>query len=135
MRIELGANGEHVADRPAERDDRAGDRRWDLDRRLVGHHRGDDLVLPHRVADLHMPLDDFGLGHAFADIGHPDGTQAHSGPHRCDKRPADTCGPGEIVPFPGVRIGRIPAGDALYGRLEGIEAAFHDLRGEFGPEA
>ena len=127
------ADGEHVADRPAERDDRAGDRRRDLDRRLVGHHRSDDLILPHHVADLDMPFDDFGLGDAFADIGHPDRAQAHSGLHCRDKRPADTCGPRKVLPFLGVRIGRVPAGDAPYRRLERIEAAFHHLRRSSAP--
>ena len=34
-----------------------------------------------------------------------------------------------------MRIGRVPAGDPLNGRLEGIEAAFHDLRSKLGAEA
>ena len=36
----------------------AGDRRRNLDRRLVGHHVGQHLVLVHRVADLDVPVDD-----------------------------------------------------------------------------
>ncbi len=74
---ELGADREHVADPAAERDDRACDRRRDLDRRLVGHHRGDDLILAHEIADLDRPFDDLGFGHALADVGHPDRARAH----------------------------------------------------------
>ena len=43
--------------------------RFHLDRRLVGHHVGDLLVLGDRVADLDVPGDDLGLGNAFADVG------------------------------------------------------------------
>ena len=70
-----------AADLAAERDDVAGDRRRDLDRRLVGHHGGEDLVLEHRLADLDMPFDDLGLGHAFADIGQLDDRLPISGLH------------------------------------------------------
>ena len=35
---------------PPSASDRAGDRRRDLDRRLVGHHVGEDLVLAHRLS-------------------------------------------------------------------------------------
>ena len=44
-------------------------------------------------------------------------------------------GAGEIVPFLGMRIGRVPAGDALDRRLERIEAALLHLRRELGAEA
>ena len=47
----------------------AGDRRFHFDRRLVGHHVGDLLVLGDRVADLDVPGDNLGLGNAFADVG------------------------------------------------------------------
>jgi hypothetical protein len=65
---------------PAEGGDRACDRRRDLDRRLVGHHRRDRLILLHDIADRYMPFDDLGLGHAFADVGHLDRPQAHLRP-------------------------------------------------------
>ena len=44
------------------------DRRGDFHRRLVGHDFGDDLVFGHRVTDGDVPLDQFGLGGAFADV-------------------------------------------------------------------
>ena len=53
---------------------RARDRRGDLDRRLVGHHVGQHLVLDDLVADLDVPFDDLGLGDAFADVGQLDDT-------------------------------------------------------------
>ena len=77
---QLRADRKDVADRAAERHDRACDRRRDLDRGLVGHHRGDGLVLAHGVAELHMPFDDLGLGHPLADVGHLDRAQAHVRP-------------------------------------------------------
>ena len=49
-----------------------------FDRRLVGHHRAENIVLAHEVADLDLPLDQFGLGDAFADVGHLDHVLAHS---------------------------------------------------------
>ena len=50
-------------------DDLAADGRGDLDRRLVGHDVGDDLVLGDHGADLDVPADQFGLGGAFAHVG------------------------------------------------------------------
>ena len=58
-----------VADFARELDHLARDRAFHLDRRLVGHHVGDLLVLADRVADLDVPGDDLGLGNAFADVG------------------------------------------------------------------
>ena len=64
-----GADRHLVADFAGELDHLAGDRAFHLDRRLVGHHVGDLLVLGDRVADLDVPGDDLGLGNAFADVG------------------------------------------------------------------
>src|ERR1700733_2002718 len=58
-----------------------------------------------------------------------------SGLHGLDERAAHARGAGEIVPFLGVRIGRVPAGDALDWRLERIEAALRHLRRELGTKA
>ncbi|EGI55548.1 hypothetical protein SUS17_1668 [Sphingomonas sp. S17] len=66
-----------VADLTRQLDDGARNRRLHLDRRLVGHHVGDRLVLLDPVAELHMPGDDFGLGNAFADIGQAEGETSH----------------------------------------------------------
>ena len=41
----------------------------------------------------------------------------------------------EIIPFVGVRIGRVPAGDALDRRFEMIEAMLLHQRRQFGAEA
>ncbi len=43
--------------------------RGHLDRRLVGHHIDQGLVLSHVVAGFDVPGDDLGLGDAFAHIG------------------------------------------------------------------
>ena len=43
-------------------------RRFHLDRRLVGHHVGQLLIFLDALADLDVPGDDFGLGNAFADV-------------------------------------------------------------------
>ena len=66
-----------VADFARELDHLAGDRAFHLDRRLVGHHVGDLLVLADRVADLDVPGDDFGLGNAFADVGQLEFVSSH----------------------------------------------------------
>ena len=49
---QLRADRHRLPDLAAEREHRAGHRRRDLDRRLVGHHVGQHLVLGHRVAGL-----------------------------------------------------------------------------------
>src|SRR5947209_20625041 len=41
----------------------------------------------------------------------------------------------EVLPFEGVRIGRVPAGDPLDGRLQVIEAGLLHQRRELGAEA
>ena len=74
---EIGPDRDHVADLGAQPDDLAIHRRGDFDRRLVGHHGGEDRVLAHQVADLDVPLDEFGFGDAFADIGQPDHMLGH----------------------------------------------------------
>ena len=51
--------------------------RFHLDRRLVGHHVGDLLVLGDRVADLDVPGDDLRLGNAFADVGQLEFVASH----------------------------------------------------------
>src|SRR4051812_46852368 len=50
-------------------------------------------------------------------------------------RLAHALGPGEVIPFEGVRIGRVPAGDPADRRLQGVEAALLDQGGQLGPEA
>ena len=74
---ELGADGQHVPDRAAEREHAACDGGRDFDRRLVGHDGGDDLILPDEIADLDRPLDDLGFRDPFADVGHLDRAHAH----------------------------------------------------------
>ena len=51
--------------------------RGNFDGRLVGHHVDEFLVFSDRIADLLVPLHDFGLGDAFADIGHVEGEFRH----------------------------------------------------------
>ncbi len=55
----------------------AGDRRRHFDRRLVGHHVDQMLVLLDAVADRDVPGDDLGLGRAFADIGQLEDIASH----------------------------------------------------------
>ena len=74
---ELGADRQHVAYRAAKREHAARNGRWNIDRRLVGHDGGDDLILPDEVADLDRPLDDLGFRHPFANVGHLDRAYAH----------------------------------------------------------
>ena len=69
--------GDLVADFAGKLDHLAGDRAFHLDRRLVGHHVGDLLVLADRVADLDVPGDDLGLGNAFADVGQLEFVASH----------------------------------------------------------
>src|SRR5690606_8973233 len=61
------ADGHLLAGFAVQGDDLAGDGGGDLDRGLVGHHLGEDLVLGDRVADGDVPADQLGLGGAFAD--------------------------------------------------------------------
>ena len=77
---ELGADSQHVPDRAAEREHAARDGRWNFDGRLVGHHGGDDLILPDEIADLDRPFDDLGFRDALADVGHLDRAHAHLRP-------------------------------------------------------
>ena len=63
------ADRDDLTDLRTEAGDRAGDGRRQLDGRLVGHHVDDGLVLADDVADGHLPLDDLGLRHPFADVG------------------------------------------------------------------
>src|SRR5882757_6896431 len=58
-----------------------------------------------------------------------------SGLHHGLERAADAGRPGEIVPFLGVRIGRVPAGDAHDRRLEMVEAVFLHERAQLRAEA
>jgi hypothetical protein len=63
------AHRHHGAGFAVQGDDLAADRSGDLNRGLVGHDVGDDLVLGDRIADLDVPSDQFGLGGAFAHVG------------------------------------------------------------------
>jgi hypothetical protein len=62
------AHGDHGAGLAVQGDDLAGHRGGDLDRGLVGHDVGDDLVLGDDLAELDVPADQFGLGGALADV-------------------------------------------------------------------
>jgi len=66
-----------IADLTRQFDHGARNRRFHLDRRLVGHHVGDRLILLDAVAELDVPGDDFGLGDAFADVGQAEGETSH----------------------------------------------------------
>ena len=71
------ADRDLVADFAGKLEHLARDRAFHLDRRLVGHHVGDLLVLGDRVADLDVPGDDLGLGNAFADVGQLEFVASH----------------------------------------------------------
>jgi hypothetical protein len=64
-----GPDRDFVADLGAKPDDLAIDRRGNFDRRLVGHYGGKSRVRAHEVADFDVPLDEFGFGDSFADVG------------------------------------------------------------------
>ena len=74
------ADRDLVADLAGQLDHLARDRAFHLDRRLVGHHVGELLVLLDLVADLDVPGDDLGLGDAFADVGQLELVDAHASP-------------------------------------------------------
>ena len=94
-----------------------------------------DVVLAHEVADLDAPFDEFGFGDALADIGQLDHELAHRHASSIStQRAADARGPGEIVPFLRMRIGRVPAGDPLDRRLQMIEAVLLHQRGSSAPK-
>ena len=95
---------------PASFDHLARDRAFHLDRRLVGHHVGELLVLGDRVADLDVPGDDLRLGNAFADVGQLEFVIAPSVRHHFLKR-ASSCASG-----PGNRPIRRRAGRACPSR-------------------
>jgi malate synthase len=73
---------DHIAGLPPLPDHLARDRRGDLYRSLVGHHRDHRIVLAQHVAGLHQPFGDLGLGNAFADVGHSDCVESHLSPPR-----------------------------------------------------
>ena len=77
---QIGPDRDFVADLGPQPDDLAIHRRGDFDRRLVGHHGGKGRVRAHQVADLDVPLDEFGFGDAFADVGQPDHVLRHVTP-------------------------------------------------------
>ncbi len=72
------ADRDLIADFAREFDHHARHRRFHLDRRLVGHHVGDLLILLDALADMHMPCDDLGLGDAFADIRQAESEASHA---------------------------------------------------------
>ena len=74
---QLGADSQHVADSAAESKHAACHGSWNVDRRLVGHDGGDDLILLDEIADLDRPFDDLGFRNPFADVGHLDRAHAH----------------------------------------------------------
>ncbi len=57
--------------------DDARDRAGQLDRGLVGHDVGDDLILGDGVADLDVPADELGFGGAFAHVGQLEDETTH----------------------------------------------------------
>src|SRR6185312_10764112 len=71
------ADGALFADLAVDRDDPAGARRGKLDRRLVGHHLDEGVVLLDEIAGLDVPGDDLGLGGAFAGIRQLDDLAGH----------------------------------------------------------
>src|SRR3546814_20536526 len=66
-------------------------RGFHLDRGLVGHHVGELLVLLDRVADLDVPLDDLGLGNAFADVGQLEFVARHGRSRSEERRVGKEC--------------------------------------------
>ena len=74
---EHGADRHHVALAARDLENLAGHRAFHGHGGLVGHHVDEFLVFSDRIADLLVPLHDFGLGDAFADIGHVEGEFRH----------------------------------------------------------
>ena len=133
---QLRADREHLPDLAAEREHLAGNRRRNLDRRLVGHDVGEALVLGDRVARLDVPGDELDFGDAFADVGHPDHVHApRQGSIDALERRRDALRAREVRPLERMRIRRVPAGHALDRRLEVIEAVLLHERDELGAEA
>ena len=66
-----------------DRDDGAGDRRRQLDGRLVGHDVDERVVLADHLAGLDVPGDNLGFGRALADIGQLDDVTRHLTARRC----------------------------------------------------
>ena len=73
----VGTDGDHIADLGAEPNNLALDRRGNLHRRLVRHDRCKGCILPDKIADLDVPLDELRLGDTFADIGQSDHMLGH----------------------------------------------------------
>ena len=74
---EVGADRPLLAGLAVDRDDSAGDRRGQFDRRLVGHDLDERIFFPDYLARLDVPGDDLGLGHALADIRQLDDVAGH----------------------------------------------------------
>ena len=100
------------------------DRGRDLDGRLVGHDGGEDLVFTHQVAHANVHLDNFGLGHAFADVGQLDDAHRHSRRlQHAFEGFRNASRPREVLPLLCMRIRRIPSGHTLDRGLQVIEAS------------
>jgi hypothetical protein len=76
----VGTDGNHIANFGAQPKNLAVDGRWDLYGRLVGHDRRKYRVLPDNIANLDVPLDEFGFGDTLADIGQSDHMHGHVTP-------------------------------------------------------
>ena len=115
--------GGHVAGLAVRVDHLAGHRRGHLDRRLVGHDVDQRLVLltmsptstcQATISASAVPSPTSGSLKTIASHAQPSITRRSAS--------ADARRAREILPFEGVRIGRVPAGHALDRRLQVIEA-------------
>ena len=95
---QLATHAQHAADFAAQRQHAPGDRRRNLDRRLVGHDVGHRLVFCDLVSHRDMPGDEFGFDDAFAQIGHFDDVVGHDqfSITRCSAL-ATRAGPGKYI--------------------------------------
>ena len=69
---DFSAHGHHLAHRSIKGNHDACHMRRYLDRRLVGHHVGQDLVFCHHVAHFDVSGAQFNFGNAFANVRHFD---------------------------------------------------------------
>ena len=73
----VGTDSDHIANLGAQPNNLALDRRGDFDRCLVGHDRRKCCILADKIADLDVPLDEFGFGDTLADVGQSDHMLGH----------------------------------------------------------
>src|SRR4029453_3400883 len=86
---------DHLSRRAGKRKDTASDGGRHLDRCLIGHDLGHELVFLDEIADLDVPSDDLPLDSSLAQVRHPEDVSAHRDSITVLSAPATRACPGK----------------------------------------